>query len=601
MSRVVLLLAIAAGACGGKTVFGLSSSADNDPTALAQALAVRQLPARPAPIGGAPRAYVVTGGKPRHLIAYDLEHGKVAWNVAADVQSRVAVGGDFVVAREGQELVARGASDGAIRWKVALDGQFVGAAADGKRAYAVTEAGTDQKPTWFLVAYDGASGKPAWREPSTGQLGAPAAQGGLVMAPYMTQWLSILDGATGAQLTRLRSTDDQISFAMTTSDAAWFGSKRSVVRLDEKAATGARSTSTSGAATIPAQLDKATYAPDGFDAVQAGYSASDRVRVLWRADARGDTWSWQGGGVAVHYFRYVLGLDPTGAVRWAYSEPKVELVASAHTGAVIAAISGTGDVVALDPATGAVRAHAQLDTGGQPVLGATFDADGWSPSGAGEPPSTVQALVAIARDRDARFEGVKELAVATLAKLPGEQVTRDLLAMLGDDRTSPKLKETVIGVLAARDDPAGLPALVEALGVKSDVIAGTEPVAVGAVARAVGALAKQPLDDKQKAGATDALIGQLRAPSTSINDAIDIVRALAALGGTAAHAPLRTYLLVYRADPEFAKADALVAATVDATLGAGAQSDDRELVRFVADDPRSQPAVADYAKKALAR
>jgi hypothetical protein len=593
------LAALAVAACGGSQVFGIASTTDNDAAALSRALGARQLPAQPRPVGGAPRAYVVTGGKPRHLIAYDLAQGKVAWNVAADVQSRVAVGADFVVEREGTDLVARAATDGSVRWKAPLDGQFVGAAADDKRAYAVTQAGTDQKPTWFLVAYDGANGKPAWREPSAGQLGAPAAQGGLVMAPFMTQWLSILDGATGAQLTRVRSTDDQISFVATTSDAAWFGSKRGVVRLDDKAATGARASSTSGAAKIPTQLDKATYAPDGFDPVQAGYSAADRVRVLWRGDAHGDKWAWASGGVAVHYFRYVLGLDDAGAVRWAYSQPKVELVASAHTGAVIAAIAGTGEVVALDPATGAVRAHAQVDTGGAPVLGATFDADGWSPSGAGEPPSTVQALVAIARDRDARFEGVKELAVATLAKLPGEQVTRDLLAMLADDRTSPKLKETVIGVLASREDPAGLPALVDAMTVRSDVIAGTEPIAVGAVARAIGALAKQPLDDKQKAAATDALITQLRAPSTSINDAIDVVRALAALGGTAARGPLRTYLLVYRADPEFAKADALVAATVDATLAGGV--DERELVRFVAEDARTQPAVADYAKKALAR
>jgi hypothetical protein len=594
----VIALALASG-CGGKTIFGLSSSNDNDPDALGKALAIRQLPAAAKPAGGDARVYVVTGGKPRHLVAYDLAGGKAAWNVAADVQSRVEVGGDFVVAREGGELVARAARDGQIRWHVAIDGDFVGAAADDKRAYVVERSGTDQQATWVLAAYDGAGGKPLWRAPSKGQLGAPAAQGGLVMAPFLTQWLSILDASTGAQLTRVRSTDDQISFVTTTSDGAWFGSKRSVVRLDQKAATGARASSTTGTAKIPTQLDKATYAPDGFDAVQAGYSAADRVRILWRADAKSEAWTFQGGSVAVHYFRYVLGLDPTGAVVWAYSNPKVELVASAHTGAAIAAVSAAGELVALDPATGAVRAHAQIDTGGAPVLGATFDADGWAPSGAGEPPSTVQALVAIARDRDARFEGVKELAVATLAHLPGEQVTRDLLAMLADDRTSAKLKETVAGVLASREDPAGLPALVEALGVRSDVIAGTEPIAVGAVARGVAALAKQPMDDKLRGAAVDGLIAQLRAPSTSVGDAVDLVRALSALGGPSAKRPLETYLLVYRADPEFAKADALVTATIDATLASG--SDERELLRFVADDPRTQPAVADYAHKALAR
>jgi outer membrane protein assembly factor BamB len=598
VKRALLLLAVAA--CGPKAVFGLTSSKDNDAAALDKALATRQLPAQRQPVGaGGARAYVVVSGSPKKLVAYDLEHGKAAWSVAADVQSRVEVGGDFVVEREGGELVARAASDGAVRWKVAIDGTFVGVAADARRAYAVVQSGTDQKPSWVLTAYDGAGGKSLWRAPSPGQLGAPAAQGGIVMAPFLTQWLSILDGATGVQLTRVRATDDQISFVTTTSDATWFGSARGVVRLDEKAANGARATSSSAAAKLPAQLARASYAADGFDPVQAGYSAADRTRVLWRADARADKLAFEGGGVAVHYFRYVLGLDDGGAVRWAYSEAKGDLVASAHTGAVIVAVSGEGEVVALDPATGAVRATAQVDTGGAQVLGATFDADGWAPSGAGEPPSTVAALVAIARDRDSRFEGVKELAVTTLAHLPGVEVTKQMLVMLADERTSPKLKETVIGVLASRTDPAGLPALVEALGVQSDTIAGTEPVAVGAVARAVAAVAKQPLDEQLKTAAIDALIGQLQAPSTSIADAIDIVRALAAYGTPSARAPLRTYLLVYRADPEFAKADALVAATIDATLAGGAN--ERELIRFVADDPRTQPAVAAYAHKALGR
>ena len=598
MKKLVLLALVAA--CGPKSVFGLSSSKDNDAGALDKALAARLLPAQRQPVGaGGPRAYVVISGAPRKLVAYDLTAGKAAWTVTADVQSRVEVGGDFVVEREGKELVARSASDGALRWHVAIDGTFVGAAADAKRAYAVVQIGTDQQPSWTLTAYDGAAGKQLWRAPSTGQLGAPAAQGGLVMAPFLTQWLSILDGATGAQLTRVRATDDQISFVTTTSDAAWFGSARGIVRLDDKAANGSRSTSTSAAAVVPPQLAKASYGPDGFDPVQAGYSASDRTRILWRADAKADKLAFEGGGVAVHYFRYVLGLDDAGTVRWAYSEAKGDLVASAHTGAVLVAVSGGGELVALDPTTGAVRAQQQLDTGGASVLGATFDADGWAPSGAGEPPSTVQALVAIARDRDARFEGVKELAVATLAHLPGAEVTKQLLAMLADERTSPKLKETVVGVLASRSDPAGLPALVEALGVHADMIAGTEPIAVGAIARAVAAVAKAPIDDAAKGAAIDALIGQLEAPSTSIADSIEIVRALAAFGTPAARAPLRTYLLVYRADPEFAKADALVAATIDATLAGG--TDERELIRFVADDARTQPAVADYAHKALSR
>ncbi len=593
-------LAAALAGCGGTQVFGLTSD-DNNREALTQALAVRKLPAALAPhnAGGSPMVFAVTGGKARHLVAYDLGKGKPAWAVVADVQSRVAVGADFVVAREGQELVARGLADGAPRWRAAIDGTFVGATADDHRAYQVFQTGDQQKPTWWLVAYDGASGKELWRQASPGQLGAPSAQGGLVMAPFLTQWLSILDGNTGTQLTRIRGIDQEISFVTTTADGAWFGSRAGVFRLDPAAASGARDTSTYGTAKVPAQLAKVTYAPDGFDPVQAGYSAADRTRIVWLAAPTGDGWTWNGGAVAVHYFRFVLGLDAAGQVRWAYSQPRVELVGSTHTGAVIAGISAAGEVVALDPETGAVRGRAAIDVAGAPVLGATFDAEGWAPRGTDEAPSTVSALVAIARDRDARFESVKELAVGTLAHLPGDQVTKDLLDMLADDRTSAKLRDTVAGVLVARADVGGLPALVDALSVKADVIAKTQPTAIGPVSRAVAALGDKPLDPAARAGAVQALLGQLWSPALAIGDAVEVVRALRAIGQGGERAPLRTYLLIYRADPEFAKADALVGAVVDALAGGG--PDDRELLRFVAEDGRTQGPVAAVAKVAAAR
>jgi hypothetical protein len=599
-TAVALAAALALAGCGGKAVFGLSSD-DNNSEALTKALAGRQLPATLTPhnAGGSPMVFAVTGGKARHLVAYDLGKSKAAWSVEADIQSRVAVGADFVVAREGKDLVARGLADGGARWHAAIDGTFVGATADAHRAYVVYQAGDNLKPVWWLVAFDGQSGKELWRADSPGQLGAPSAQGGLVMAPFLSQWLSILDGQTGAQVTRVRGVDQEISFVTTTSDGAWFGAKDGVFRLDPLAASGTRAKSTYGTAKVPAQLAKATFAPDGFDAVQAGYSAADRTRILWRAAATGDGWRWGSGAVAVHYFRFVLGLDPEGQVRWAYSQPRVDLVASTHTGAVIAAISAAGEVVALDPATGAVRGRAAIDVAGAPVLGATFDAEGWAPAGTDEAPSTVAALVAIAKDRDARFDAVKELAVSTLAHLPGEQVTHDLLGMLADDRTTAKLRDTVAGVLVARADVGGLPALVEALAVKADIIANTAPTAIGPVARAVGALGDKPLDAAARTGAIAALLGQLWSPSLSVADSVEVVRALHAIGQGAERAPLRTYLMIYRADADFAKADALVGAVVDGLAGGGA--DDRELLRFVAEDGRTLAPVAAVAKVGAAR
>src|SRR5262249_49991579 len=119
--RRVLALAIvlASTACGPKAVFTLTSANDNDRTALTSALAQRQLPDKPTPTNAArqPRVFVVEAGKPKMIVAYDLAADKQLWKTAADVDSRIWVGGDFVVALEAKQLVARDQQTGAARWK----------------------------------------------------------------------------------------------------------------------------------------------------------------------------------------------------------------------------------------------------------------------------------------------------------------------------------------------------------------------------------------------------------------------------------------------------------------------------------------------------
>ncbi len=222
--------------CGPKPIFGLTTADDNRESDLAAALHHRQVPESPTPLNSAhqPRAFIVETGKPRAIVAFDLAAGKTLWKVDADVQSRIAVGGDFVVELEGKELVARDQARGAVRWKAHARGTFLGATADRDRAYATWHEGKH----WVLVAYDGRAGAELWTAPAEGQLGAPAAQGGLVYAPYFAQWLTILDGATGASLARLRGLQDQISMLRVTSQTAYYGSARGAFVLDPHSVTG---------------------------------------------------------------------------------------------------------------------------------------------------------------------------------------------------------------------------------------------------------------------------------------------------------------------------------------------------------------------------
>lgn len=592
-------------ACGGAQTFGLTSD-DNNQAALGRALAVRQVPDKPGPKNatGKPMLFAAMSGKQRKLVAYDLAAGKPLWTVDADVQSRIEVGDDFVVSREGSDVVARNLADGVVRWKHGISGEMMGVSADADRAYVVVANTAGAKPAWTLTALDGDSGSAAWSADSPGQLGAPAAQGGLVMSPFLKQWLSILDARTGEPITRIRGIDEEIGFVRTTSDGAWFGSREGVFRLDAAAASGQRAQSSYGTAKLPKQLTKATWSADGFDAVQAGYSAADRTRILWRAGTGGEgPLVFQDGMIAVHYFRFLFGYSVEGELKWAYSQPRVELVGSAHVGPVVAAISQQGEVIAIDPGTGKLRWQGDLGADGQ-VLGATFDADGWAPEGevdAGAASGTVAALISIARDRDARFAEVKELAVSALANLPGKEVSTELLGMIQDARTPPKLRETAVEVLVSRRDATALEVYAAALSVRADYISNTRPVAVAEIARVIAGLAGPDLE-KADAGArkaaVDALVLQLESPESTNVDLIEIVRALAAVGGGDELPALRRQLLAYRADPQFGGDPKLVKVVIDALLARGG-AEDRETVAFVADDPRTYEAVAAYADKAL--
>lgn len=574
-------------ACGGKTMFKLSSD-ENNHYDLAKALQQRQIPDQPSPVNATrePRVFVLETGSPKTIVAYDLANARVLWKQQADVQSRIAVGGDFVVELEGKQLVARDQAAGAVRWHKDIDGQAIGATADRDRVYLTWRDGS----RWRLAAYEGSSGKELWKENADGALGAPAAQGGLVYVPFLSQWLALVDGKTGEQITRLRGIDDQISQLRVSSRDVFYGSKRGVFHLDETSASGRRDLSTYGKIVPPPQLERATYGRDMYDAVQGQYTASDRARVLFTAapgNQRG-AMALVGGVYAIHYFRYVFGYGLDGGFRWAYAHPRTELVASDDTGAAIVGVSIDGEIVALDPSTGAVRARLSLGTSAQ-VLGATFDADGWQPHKLDEAADTRSVLTDIARDHDARFESVKELAVQALAKLPGPEVTADLLSVLADNRAPLHLKDVVVDMLVARKDPGSLDVLTRQLAVHADFIAKTEPDALGPVAKAIAGLAGANMDRKQADLALAALAYHLDAPTTQIPDLLSVIAAMTAVGGGAELPILTSHLLVYHADDELAQDGSWSKAIVDALRKGGPAQ--RETLRQVAADPRTRPAL----------
>lgn len=611
---------VVAGGCGATSAIGLSS-VDNNQELLAQALAQKAAPIAGTPMNatGRPLAFLVTrvtkrDTTPQKLIAFDLVDKKPLWELPANVKSRVLVSRNFIAYRdETGKMQARDITNGQPLWTVEV-GEFLGASVDGERLYYVNKDASGEKPRWWLVAIDGQTGGELWRLDAPGTLGAPAAQGGLVFSPFLKQWLTVFDATTGAQLARIRGDDEEISFVRVTDENVYFGSRAGVFVLDEKAASGRRALSTYGRAKVPEKFARSHYHWDSFDLVQNGYSAYDRNRLLWRAQPEANAASAGDSGTSsdkdgdwslafvddlavVYTFRFFFGFDTnTGLMRWAYNHPRHDAVGASHLGKSIVFVSRLGEIAALDPKTGRRTYSAKVE---EQLVGVTFDAAGFTPAEEGTPTTTVTALASIAKDRDRRFTEVQRFAVSALKSLPGADVTRDLIALIQNERTGKKLYDSAVDVLITRREPEGLGHMISALQVPYDYISGSQPEQVGVIARAMAALGDhEKLSPAMRGAAVDALLLHLFAPETPPTDLIEVVKALGALGKGAEIAPLRQFLLAYRSDPGFSKRIGPLGAAIDVLLTQGG-TPERELIGFLADEPRTQQPVAEYARRAL--
>jgi outer membrane protein assembly factor BamB len=556
-------------ACGGASTFTLTAP-DNDPAALARALAAGATPAPPP----RPAAYLVTqDGK---LVGWSLADGKAMFATATPIGSRVVVGAGQVVAREGAALVARGADDGRPRWSHPLAaGTFLGLAADGDRAYYVVKAAQ-----YHLIAVRG--GTEIWRSSADGSLGAPAARGGLVFMPFLNQWLTLLDGATGATLARIRLTDEAVAFVHADDAAVTYGS-RGLYVLDAKSASGSRAGSTYLLPTLP-PFGRPMYAFDAYGAAQASYGALDRSRLLWQVKDG----AFAGGVVTWFHYRYLFAFDAaSGALRWAYLEPRGDIAGAEDTGAAIVLVTQAGDVVALDRATGAVLGRTAT---GERVAGTTIAAGGFRPAGQGTRTAPAEVLAAIIADRDARFPTVKQFAVETLGRLGGADVTAALIHVLRDEASATEIRDRAADVLEKRTDETGLPAILAALSVHASFLTSTYPRGVDVLARAVAALGLPE--------AGPALVAHLDDPATPPTTLAEIVRALVAIRARDAFPELRSFLLLYRCDPTYENDPQILGPVIDAVLALGGGAG-REAVAWVADEPRTVRAVATYAKRAV--
>jgi outer membrane protein assembly factor BamB len=557
---------------------------DNNLREVTAALARVKAPPAGRPITGMPMAFLVTADK--QLVAWDIAAGKAAWAVRADAASRAAVGATFVALREGNAIVAHDVASGRVAWSHALPavGRFVGLAADATQAYYVVDDGGQPATRWHLVAV-GAGGRERWRRSSEGQVGAPAARGGLVFMPFLTLWIGVLDAATGEQLARVRWKDGMVGWVRATPDGVFYGADW-IVRFDERAVAGTKDGASFAAARLPAFVaGKLPYAPDGYNPTQVAYTALDHQRLLWRADASPAALRLRDNLTIAIAHRYVFAFDAqTGALAWAHQQQTFgDIVAAEDSGRAIVYVSAEGELGAIDRRTGA--ALGAVDTGLR-VTGAELDVDGFLPSAQAQPEPTARVLATLALDRDARFNPWKAWAVDTLAAAQGADVTRALLRIVADDGAPKDAADRAAAALDTRRDDASVAVMIETLA------------APGATARVLSVVTRA-LAMLRKPEAGPALLERLLDPSTPDGALGELAGALAAVGYRQGAPELGSFLLLHRADPAYADDANGLAEVIDALLKLGGPLE-RQLVAFVAADPRTSAAVARHAKAVAA-
>jgi len=555
-------------------------------------------------------AFLVLGGAAgSRLAAYDLASSRVLWTQSADVTMRVATGASMLLhgakatapgAPAGQ-LVARDLGTGAVLWQhpIPSSEELFGYALDGDVVYLVQRVSSPGgKPAGRLTALDGRTGARRWdRVLPSSRVAAPAARGGLVAIPVESQYVLLYDGATGAPLGQVLSTEEAATFVRALPEGLFYGS-RGVFLMGRDTARGSRRSPSYLSAHLPAFV-RPTYDYDFYRPEQTEYSAIDRNRVLWRATVEGGRPQFRDGLAVVHDYRFFFAFDAaSGALRWAYLSP-TDAVASADTGQAILYATVDGELVGLDPRTGARIYQATVSGGGtaETVRGATFDAEGFTPTAgmisAAQPPELTATLSAIIADPDQRFPALKLFAVEELGRQPGRAVTTKLLELLTSEKTAPLAQQKAGDMLIGRRDAGALDLYRNALRAHADYCDKRPAPPVEVLARAIGALG--PLGRS----VAPELEAHLTLPETTPAAATEIARAIVATGATDSTAALRDFLTMYRSDPVYDRDPAALIAASEALLRLGGTAD-RQLLLFVAEEPHTAVGLRKHLTRALA-
>ena len=399
--------------------------------------------------------------------------------------------------------------------------------------------------------------------PADGQLGAPLLRAGTLLVPHDRHELLFIDGATGQEQGRRRSTDDTIDWARLDGDTVYYGGRRAYA-LRPGVAEQAREDAVldPDLALVPAPpFDAAIDPGPTYDGRRDLTGQPDPVH--WTRVPLEPSETPTADRAYVMTRGYVFAFDGSSALLFVHALSAPPVASLATTDGLIL-LHRDGTLVALHPDGGSPRFERRVAplrvARAVPTVGhsaRTVSARAF--------PDTADSLLRVLRARDTSHLP-DQVYAAHLLMTATTSVAASLLSVYVDPRTEPPVRDAVAMTLRARSDDTD--ALVDALAQRYDFLAAEGERAPPPLRAIVPALARAG-----RADAFDALLPHLDDPATPVDALPMLVEQLVRWGGPAALPPLLAFVRRYRADSTFAADPAALsrAALAIETLGDTAQ------------------------------
>ena len=531
-SAVALVSAVGASAtsCGGGQTNPrlFSSDWEDDGGATIEAVRLRLGGAKPP--RGADVAVGVAGNADK-IVGLPLSGGK-RWTFAHALDARPMIAGSVVVATGGREVFALDALTGQKLWTRETGGlELRGVGDDGAVTAMTFSKASGAGSVLLAVTRDGRSVRQIETDK---QLGAPAVVQGLAFVPWGSQYISVIDLASGDEAARV-TLREKTSHAWTVAGGLYFG-EVGIFRFDH----GIRMASKGQATHIgipPRELPGTpTLMFSGTTGTRPLANAQDKIRLYARPSGDSGALGFDASRFYATYFKLVIGFESNkGQLAWVHTHSSSVLGGAAGSGSLVLC-DEQGKLTELDATSGVVLGEQDL---GEAVKSCVVQVDAFQPpKNAVASERLVDQLEKAVTLPDADLSTGQRLLLRELATANDDNATRVLVTLASDPRTAPDLRADARVALANRRN--GDRYMIEALGKRYDYLKDvllTPPVAP--MAQALAAM-----------NATDAaplLAKHLLDPADTDEDVKQSAAALLVLGGPRELPPLKQFFGMYRA------------------------------------------------------